>query len=79
MKKFGIRDISVLFGKSPDLVIFGAVPLIASAIALSREDKVVLEKAQRLLRRIYPSKGRNWEAISLDYANAYIGFFLQKI
>lgn len=66
--------------KSPELTIFASVILLASSINEKNEiDKKRLKMAQILLQKVYPSRGKSWEEISTDYANAYITFFLQKI
>lgn len=65
--------------RSPDAYIFAAVPLLMLAVTKQGIDNEKLEKAVKILRKVYPVTGKNWEEISLDYANAYINFFLQKI
>jgi len=69
----------LLFSKSPELVIFSSLIYLIGSIGERRIDYKLLKKSQNLLKKVYPSKGKNWEEISLDYANAYIAFFLQKI
>jgi len=81
LKEMKITYPRVFFNKSsPDLIIFASVPYLLLAI---NKDKIVnkekLKKGINLLKKVYPVKGKNWEEISLDYANAYISFFLQKI
>jgi len=68
------------FFKSPDLVIFSSLVYIIDSI--HRGNKVEgreLNEGEKMLSLVYPVKGKNWEEISLDYANAYISFFLQKV
>lgn len=85
LKKFGIKKRVNIFSKySPEFVIFSSLIYLISSI---REDKTernkidenMLNKAKEILNRAYPVKGKNWEETSVDYANAYIAFFLQKI
>ncbi len=78
LKKFGI---AAFFppGKSPDLVIFSTIIYLIDSIEKRKVDKAKLEKGRRILNKIYPCEGKNWEGVSIDYANAYIAFFLQKI
>lgn len=79
LKKIGIKKPGILFSKSPELLIFGALPYLIGSIGEKGIDSELLKKGQEILKEIYPSKGKNWEEISLDYANAYIAFFLQKL
>ena len=79
LKIFRVRKPGVIFGKSPDLVIFASLIFLISAVDENGIDKKLLQRGQKLLKRVYPSGGKNWEEISLDYANAYIAFFLQKL
>ena len=79
LKIFGINKPSVLFGKSPDLVIFSSLIFLISCIDKKEINENLLKKGQGLLKTVYPSGGKNWENISLDYANAYIAFFMQKL
>jgi hypothetical protein len=59
----------------PDLKILSIAPLLLSAKINGYDlDKIRLE-----LKKLYPGKGNDWDELSLDYANAYIAFFLQKI
>lgn len=78
LKKLGVRKF-LFFSKSPELIIFSSLIYIISSIDKNEVNEEMLKKGQRLLRKVYPSKGKNWEEISLEYANAYITFFLQKI
>jgi len=59
----------------PDLKIFSIAPLFLS-IKINNGD---LDKIKLELGKIYPVKNDNWEELSIDYANAYIAFFLQKL
>lgn len=65
--------------KSPDMIIFSSLIYLIDSI--SRENKIdseELSKGKERLALVYPIKSENWEELSLDYANAYIAFFLQK-
>jgi len=66
-------------GNSPDLLIFGALPFIIDSIKKEGIDLDKLKMAKLILKRVYPVKGVTWEQISIEYANAYIVFFLQKL
>jgi len=79
LSSFGIRKPSLFFARSPDLVIFGSVPFIIGSIDKSNVNMELLKQGKELLNTVYPTKGETWEDISLDYANAYIAFYLQKI
>ncbi|GBE20417.1 MAG TPA: hypothetical protein ENG87_05125 [Candidatus Pacearchaeota archaeon] len=79
LKKIKINKPSVFFTRSPDLVIFSSLIYLISSINEEGVDENILKKGQEILRRVYPSKSKNWENTSIDYANAYIAFFLQKI
>lgn len=65
--------------KSPDLYIFSSVIYLLSSIQRKRIDRRKLSCAKDRLSKVYPVKGKNWEELSLDYANAYIAFFMQKL
>lgn len=78
LKKIG-RGKWVFFQKSPDLVIFSSLIYLIGSISKRKIDKKMLKKGKSLLNRVYPCKEEDWEGLSLDYANAYIAFFLQKI
>mgnify|MGYP001605522056 CR=1 FL=1 len=79
LKKINSGKLSLFLGKSPDLVIFASVVYILGSISEKGIDEELLGKGKNMLGRVYKIKGRDWESISLDYANAYISFFLQKI
>ena len=79
LKKFGIKKAHVLFNKSPDLIIFASLPFIIDSIKKNGIDEETLMRGKKILKIVYPAEGKNWEEISLDYANAYIAFFMQKI
>lgn len=79
LRKFGINMPKVIFGKSPDLVIFSSLIYILNSINENNIDNLELKKGKEILNSVYPCKEDNWEKISLDYANAYIIFFLQKL
>ncbi len=67
-------------GKSPDLFIFSSLIYFISSIEKeNRINKEKLNKGARILKRVYPVKGKNWEELSVDYANSYIAFFMQKL
>lgn len=74
------QKVSLLSKKSADLVIFSSlIYLIDSIKENNRVDWIKMNSGKKILSEVYPVKGENWEDISLDYANAYIAFFLQKI
>lgn len=75
----GKGKISIFYNRSPDLIIFSSMPFLLESISKNRINKEYLLKGKEILSRVYDTKGRDWEDISLDYANAYIAFFLQKI
>ncbi len=77
LKELGIKFKSRSL--SPDLLIFSSLIYLIGAINRESTDKEMLEKAKAILSKVYPVSGTNWEEVSLDYANAYIAFFLQKI
>jgi len=80
LKDIKITYPRVFLGKSPDLVIFSSVPYILLAINNNGSaDREKMKRGIKILKKVYPARGKNWEQISLDYANAYISFFLQKI
>jgi len=79
LKKFNVNKLNIFLEKSPDLIIFASVVYILASISKGGVNKEILMKGKNLLSRIYNPKGQDWENISLDYANAYISFFLQKI
>ncbi len=72
------RKLNVGF-RSPDLYIFGALPFIIDSIKRDGLDIKILDKGKKVLNRVYPSKGVTWEEVTVEYANAYIVFFLQKL
>ncbi len=78
-----LRELSIKFKTkelSPDLIIFSSLIYLISSIDVGNKiDEGELSKGKKILSQIYPVKGRNWEETSIDYANAYIAFFLQKI
>ena len=79
LKEMNINFKPKLKRVSPDLVIFSSMIPLIDAINENSIDEIKLNGAREILRRVYPAKGNNWEELSLDYANAYIAFFLQKI
>jgi len=79
LRVMGINKLGVLFGKPPDLVIFASLVYLISSLNEEGVDIRELKKGKKLLSRVYPVKGENWEDISLEYGNSYIAFFLQKI
>ncbi len=65
---------------SPDLVIFSSLIYLISTIKEENKiDERELSKGKDILSLVYPVNGKDWEEITIDYANAYIAFFLQKI
>ena len=66
-------------GNSPDLIIFASLPFLINSIKKEGVNLKELNECKRLLNKVYPVKGNSWEEISIEYANAYILFFLQKI
>ncbi len=71
----------IFFNKaSPDLIIFGSVPFILFALnedfTINKEN---FEKGLKTLNKVYPTKAKNWEQLSQDYADAYVLFYLMKI
>jgi len=80
LREMGIKKNISFFEKSPDLVIFSSLIYFISSIKEGNKvDKEKLERGKKLLDRVYPVKGDNWEDVSIDYANAYIAFFMQKL
>jgi len=69
--------------QSPDMIIFAAVPYVLFGIDKNKEkiieNQEMIGKAQELLSKISKIKGKGWEQLSLDYANAYFAFYLQKL
>ena len=64
---------------APDLLIFSALPYIIFALNSNGVDNLKLKKGIDILNKVYPVKGKSWEEVSQDYADAYVLFFLQKI
>jgi predicted nucleotidyltransferase len=79
LKKIGKNKFRIFLNESPELLIYSASIFIISSISKNSINKEILEKGFRILSKVYPAKSESWEGISLDYANAYISFFLQKI
>ena len=79
LKKMGIVFKSKSLSTSPDLVIFSSLIYLIDSVKENSIEEIALNKCRARLRKVYPVKGENWEDISIDYANAYIAFFLQKI
>lgn len=71
--------------KSPDELIFSAVPLVLMCLEKKDGKFIVDEKmhdeAVKLLKNIYPlrKKLEDWDDLTLYYAEAYIAFFMQKL
>jgi hypothetical protein len=61
------------------MVIFSSLIYLISSISEKGVDDRLLNKAKKILGSVYPANGRNWEEVSIDYANAYIAFFMQKL
>lgn len=80
LKLFKINYKKVLFNYySPDSYILASAPYILTAITPKGISQENIDKAKNLLNKVYPVKSKNWEELSLEYANAYIAFFLQKL
>ncbi len=79
LKQNGIKKFSVIFEKSPDLIIFASLIFLIDCINDDGIDEEKLKKAKKLLSKVYPVKSDDWENISVEYANAYIAFFMQKL
>lgn len=65
--------------RSPGLIIFSSLIYFISSISEDGVNERCLKKGVDLLSKVYPVRGVNWEEISMEYANAYIAFFMQKI
>lgn len=63
----------------PDLRIYSIGPYMLASKFDHTVDEDMLALAKKNLRKIYPCQGKTWDEISIDYANAYIAFFLQKM
>jgi len=80
LRSMGISKRVGFLGPSPDLIIFTSLIYLASSICEGNKvDLLKLNKARKLLSRAYPVKMGGWEETSLDYANSYIAFFMQKL
>lgn len=80
LKKRNMHNAKIFFNKSPDMVIYSSAPYILSAaLEKNKVNEEILKRGQGILKKIYPTRERGWEKISVEYANAYIAFFLQKI
>ncbi|MDP2925982.1 MAG: hypothetical protein Q8N99_06425 [Nanoarchaeota archaeon] len=77
LKSLGITYKRLFFNSSPDLIIFASLIYLITGIENNESENI--EKSRILLKKVYPVKSENWEDLSLEYANAYIAFFLQKI
>lgn len=79
--KFSILFPKIFFNKrSPDLVIFSAVPFLLNSLNEDHSlNRKLFFKGRNLLKKVYPVKSKNWEEMSLEYANAYIAFYMQKL
>lgn len=69
----------VFFGKSPDLIIASSLIYLIGSINKNFTNNNYLFKGKKLLNKVYPCKEKDWEGISLEYTNAYIAFFMQKL
>lgn len=79
LNKMGIR-FKPNANKSPDLIIFSSLIFLIDSIEEGNKiNKNKLERARRILSMVYPVKAHDWEGLTIDYANAYIGFFMMKI
>jgi len=63
----------------PDLRIYSVAPYLLASQFNQNLNKNMLILAKKELKRVYPCQGETWDEISIDYANAYISFFLQKL
>jgi len=79
LKKFKMNKINIFLEKSPELIIFGSLIFLIGSIDKNGVNEDLLKKGRELLGKVYNCKAKNWEETSLEYANAYITFFLQKI
>ena len=79
LKKFGIKKLGIFLENSPDLIIFSSLIFIIGSISEKGIDREVLNKGRNLLNKAYPSGGKEWEDVSMEYANAYVAFFLQEL
>ena len=79
LNEMNINDFNIKSKESPDLVIFSSLIFIIASINEKEVDTNLFNKGKKILNQVYPSKSENWEGLSLEYANAYIAFFLQKI
>jgi len=79
LREMGFSKAGVFFGKSPDMIIFASLIYIADSLKEGGVDGNGLRKGKSLLKGVYPVKGKDWEEVSLEYGNSYIGFFMQKI
>ena len=80
LKKRKMQSLKIFFSRSPDMTIYASAPYILGAILEENKiDKQILKKGQEIFKRIYPTNSLEWESVSVEYANAYIAFFLQKI
>ena len=52
---------------------------LISSITEEGVNERCFKKGVRLLEKVYDVKSSNWEDVSMEYANAYIAFFMQKI
>lgn len=78
------KSVRVFFNlHSPDMIIFSVVPYVLFGIEKDgKENQEMVKKATNILNKIYPIKkkvAKKWEELSLEYAEAYFAFYLQKI
>jgi hypothetical protein len=80
----GFRGVG-LMARSPDELIFSALPYVAMSLERKGRSFPVNEdyrkKALAILREVYPQEGGDsgWDGLTLYYAGAYIAFFMQKL
>ena len=80
LKQMNIKYKRILLRRySPDAYIFASIPYILTAIDSKSIDQSKIKQAKKLLKKVYPVKSQNWEDLSLEYANVYIAFFMQKL
>jgi len=87
LKEMKIDNFRLNTDKSPDLVILCSLVYLIKGIHEGGVDEKMLERGREILSKVYPCEGKvensklymHWEKLSLDYTNAYIAFYMQKI
>lgn len=81
VRRMAGNHMRIFWSGSPDMAIFSVAPLVM--MCLNRDhsvDERMFRKAVETLGRAYHVSGiKDWEGLSMAYANAYIAFFLMKI